>query len=446
MNVGRLGWRRWLALPLGTLGLLAGQAFLALPAQAGIAYVGQYDPTAAGGLHEPYAVTTDELGNVFVADTAMHRVVEFNADRRFVREFGDGGSTTAGTDGHLYYPGGITYFNKQILVADTSANDIQIFDDNGNFLARWPSNGPVQFNAPDGIAVDCAGHVYVANSRGGDGAGDIIELDQAGHFLNEFGHANLAVPVGVAIDSTDTSGQCGIGNLYVADEYNGRIVEFTRDGSFVKYIGSQGSGPMQFDHPDEVALEQLGSGELALWVAESGNFRVQGIVASRSADTWSEGAIIDQSPEGHLNDTHGVAVNGVGHIIVAQTEDAHVFEYENAAPKLSLGLDRAYKGYTKSTSGLWYIVGYNLIDKTCNVLVKATVTVPPNAAHVFTVEQDATNVGDDGATVKVDLSSRQLKWMEQAWQAGHKIPVTAKALGSCSDNVHVHATKSYSLS
>ena len=437
-----LGWRGWIALPLATCGLLAGQTFLATSAQAGIEFIRAYDTSGNAALSEPTAVTTDEFGNVYVVDTGHHRVVEFDADGKYVRQFGNGGSTTAGTDGHLYYPAGIAYSDGKVYVADPGGNDVQVFNSSGEFRARWSSSGALQFNSPDGISVVCGSLVLVANSRGPDGAGNVVELDTGGHYMTEFGHSNLAVPVGIVTDapSDDTYG-CALDFVYVADEYNGRIAQFDSQGTFLRYIGSQGAGALQFDHPEQLAYVfdvSDGQGPIvtAMLVAEGGNFRVQVLTRSGGGD-WTSVGWIDKTPDGHLNDTHGVAVTATDHIVVAQTEDAHIYEYAFAPPALIFRFAVATKNYTKQTSALWFTLRYNQVENSCKVLVKATVTVPPNAAHVFSVEQVTPDVGAQAQKIKVGLSSRQLTWMEQAWQAGHNVPVAAKATATCPNNVHI---------
>jgi DNA-binding beta-propeller fold protein YncE len=55
-----------------------------------------------------------------------------------------------------------------VYVSDSGNSRIQKFDKNGNFVTKWGSqgNGPGQFRASDGIAIDSStGKVYVVDSE-----------------------------------------------------------------------------------------------------------------------------------------------------------------------------------------------------------------------------------------------------------------------------------------
>jgi hypothetical protein len=180
-------------------------------------------------------------------------------------------------------------------------------------------------------------------------------------------------------------------------------------------------------------------------VAESGGFRVQAIVSSDDGGHWSPGPIIDEGANSQpLNDSHGVAVNGQNHILVAQTEDPAIFEYANVPPALTVLSGGNFRSYVKDAQAIRLAVRYNQLDKKCVGALKATVTVPPNAAHVFTVKGNAT-ITDHFKDVELDLSDRQLKWLKQAWHAGHRVPVKGKATGDCSGGFHLSDTTDFKI-
>lgn len=72
----------------------------------------------------------------------------------------------------------------------------------------------------------------------------------------------LRKPWGVTTDSS--------GNSYVVDRDNHTITVWDQNGSFIKRIGSHGSGNGQFNHPSDVALT-----EQEIFVVERSNHRIQ---------------------------------------------------------------------------------------------------------------------------------------------------------------------------
>ena len=54
----------------------------------------------------------------------------------------------------------------RIYVADTGNNRIEVFNENGAFLAMWGSSGTGdgEFAAPTGVVVDDSGAIYVLDT------------------------------------------------------------------------------------------------------------------------------------------------------------------------------------------------------------------------------------------------------------------------------------------
>jgi len=62
------------------------------------------------------------------------------------------------------------------------------------------------------------------------------------------------------------------GNIFVADGYdNSRVAKFTKDGDFVKSIGSRGTAPGQFNTPHTITADAKGN----IYVGDRGNSRIQ---------------------------------------------------------------------------------------------------------------------------------------------------------------------------
>ena len=138
------------------------------------------------------------------------------------------------------------------------------------FLRTWGQigTGPGQFRLPDGLAVDTAGTVWVADRDNNriqkfthEGKVQPFEPFKRTHLTSKPGDFNL--PYGVAVN--------GIGELYVADTQNHRIQWFTPEGKLIKVWGSKGTAPGQFNTPRGLTVDVFGN----VWVADHTNHRVQ---------------------------------------------------------------------------------------------------------------------------------------------------------------------------
>ena len=138
------------------------------------------------------------------------------------------------------------------------------------FLRTWGhiGTGPGQFRLPDGLAVDTAGTVWVADRDNNriqkftyTGKVQPFAPFKRTHLTSARGHFNL--PYGVAVN--------GIGELYVADTHNHRIQWFTPQGKLIKTWGRLGNAPGEFNTPRGLTVDVFGN----VWVADHTNQRVQ---------------------------------------------------------------------------------------------------------------------------------------------------------------------------
>jgi DNA-binding beta-propeller fold protein YncE len=422
--------------------VLALQLVLAPPASAGLSYVGAVHSHGSFTLHSPLGVTTDGSGNIYVADTSAHRIVKFNSDGDPIRVFGHGSDATQHTNGHLYYPAQVAWSKttNQIYVADSAGQDVQVFTPAGAFVRKWGQQGSADgdVSLPSGIAIDCAGNVYVANAQPPN---DVEVFTSTGTFIRRFGDANIDVATGVAVTSY-TNGSCNAPDVIVADEYYGRLVQFDGAGNYIRDIGTPGHLHLQFDHPDQLAVRTDGSGT-HIWAAESGNFRVQEVTTHNAGSTWAYTTQIKKGRE-PLSSNHGVAVDNKGRILAANTGTSEVYIYKNRAPALTLAHAHNSRQHIRDTQGLFFQLTYNQLSVTCHVDVKAKITVPPHAAHEFAIDNDV-KVGNDLVDVKLPLSDRQLHWLNKAWGDGHDVAIATKATGCTNNDVHVTKSVDFSL-
>ena len=168
-----------------------------------------------------------------------------------------------------------------VFVADTGNNRIQKFTADGAFLTAWGTagSGQSQFNAPADVAVGPDGSVYVADT----GNNRIQRFNTDGVFLTAWGQAGTLegqfnAPSGVAAGPD--------GSVYVADAGNNRVQRFLADGtSLGQAVGSAGAGPSQFNTMRGIAVDQNG----IVYVVDAGNTRVQAFTADLTSRTTEWG-------------------------------------------------------------------------------------------------------------------------------------------------------------
>lgn len=128
--------------------------------------------------------------------------------------------------------------------------------------------------------------------------------------LNQFcpngsGQGQCNIPRGIATNPTT-------GNIYVADQSNHRIQQFSAWGESIRTWGSQGSGPGQFVAPEGVGIDSSGN----VYVVDLGNRRVQKF-DSEGHFILMFGGEVDKTTNANVctaasGDTCGAGVEGTG--------------------------------------------------------------------------------------------------------------------------------------
>jgi sugar lactone lactonase YvrE/catechol 2,3-dioxygenase-like lactoylglutathione lyase family enzyme len=117
---------------------------------------------------QPTDVVVAANGDIFVTDSHRgnaknNRVVKFNRDGKYIREWGKKGSGP----GEFSEPHTIAMDSRgRLFVGDRENNRIQIFDQDGNYVAEWR-----QFGRPSGISITADDTIYVADSESGPDTG-----------------------------------------------------------------------------------------------------------------------------------------------------------------------------------------------------------------------------------------------------------------------------------
>jgi prepilin-type N-terminal cleavage/methylation domain len=251
-------------------------------------------PSATARFYGPKGMAVDSAGYVYVGE----------AGNSLIRKIAPDGtaSTLAGSypEGYADGNGTAAKFNAANGVAVSSAGVVYVADTNNNRIRKIMPNGDVtpfagsgvagslngngttaQFNKPEGIAIDAAGALYVAdtvNNRirkimpNGDvttlaGSGTIGSADNSTGALAQFNR-----PLGITVDS--------IGNVYVADTSNNLIRKITPAGAVSTLAGSTTAGfvndtgsAARFNGPTALVVDASG----VLYVADNANYRIRKI-------------------------------------------------------------------------------------------------------------------------------------------------------------------------
>ena len=154
-------------------------------------------------------------GQIFIADAYNHHIQVLNKDLAYSHSFGKRGSSPE----QFNYPYDVTFDNEGYLyVADSGNHCIKKFTSTGQHISTFSSEGsnPGQITKPTSIIID-NNILYVSEF----GNNRISIFDTNGCFIHCFGkrgsgEGEFNSPFGITVDS--------LGNLYVSDTYNNRLV------------------------------------------------------------------------------------------------------------------------------------------------------------------------------------------------------------------------------
>ena len=218
----------------GTITTIAGTGELGFSGDGG--------PAVEAELYYPYGVAVDSAGNLYIADSGNQRIRKVDSTGTITTIAGTGRSGFSGDGGpaveaELRTPRSVAVDSAgNVYIADVRDRRIRKVDSTGTITTIAGTGrsgfsgdgGPAveaELRSPDGVAVDSAGNVYIADSRTQrirkiDSTGTITTIAGTGRsgFSGDGGpavEAELRSPVGVAVDSA--------GNVYIADSFNHRI-------------------------------------------------------------------------------------------------------------------------------------------------------------------------------------------------------------------------------
>jgi sugar lactone lactonase YvrE len=305
--------------PGGAVTTLAGSAGI-MGSADGIAGAARFDA--------PLRLAVDGAGNIFVADTGNYTIRKVTPGGEVTTLAGLAGSFGSadgtGTDARFYFPSGVAVDSAgNAYVADKYNSTIRLVTPAGvvttlaglagNYGNSDGTGSAAQFYFPEGVAVDIAGNVYVADTenhtiRKMTPTGSVTTLaglaGSSGTADGIGSAARFARPTSVAVDSD--------GNLYVANSFH-TIRKVTPSGVVTTLAGlasssgsADGSGSAaRFSHPGGLAVDSAGN----VYVADTSNFTIR-----KGFPTGSLPVPIVHAPS--LNGAFGFDITGPGGLAV----------------------------------------------------------------------------------------------------------------------------------
>ena len=178
----------------------------------------------AGQFESPTEVAFLNGDEILVADECNHRIQQLNVQTgNFVKSFGKKGSG----DGEFEFPVSvcITSDGRFIVVADFNNSRIQVFTMDGEPVFKFGDSGPERLDHPTSCV--CYEEKFFVTDRNNN---CVKVFDGKGRFLYKFGEkgngdGQLNSPYGLCVDK--------YGNLLVCDPGNGRIQQFSLEGTFI---------------------------------------------------------------------------------------------------------------------------------------------------------------------------------------------------------------------
>jgi len=353
--------------------LLAVFAFLGAPAWAQTiataagngtgAFAGDGAAANLASIRFPAGAAVDSAGNLYIADSANHRIRKVDAGNATITTvagngtMGFGGDGAAATAASLSFPAAIAVDAAgNLYIADTGNSRIRKVTPAGT-ISTIAGNGTLgsagdgaaataaSLHYPGGVAVDTNGNVYIADTYNhrvrvvavATGVINTIAGTGTAGSAGDRGAAAAAQlyhPQGLALNAT--------GTLYVADTYNHRV-RSVGGGTIDTFAGSSSGGyggdggaatAAQLNLPTAVAFDAGGN----LYLADFGNHRIRVVPSAGGLiSTFAGAGTAGYSGDGGealaatMNLPSGVAANGTGVLYLSDSANHRVRKVGDAS-------------------------------------------------------------------------------------------------------------------
>ena len=307
-------------------------------------FSGDGGPATAAAFWDPFAITFDSSGNLYVADMGNQRVRVISPAGIVTTFAGNGTPGNSGDNGpaisaQLSFPSGVAvdasgnaYISSEFVVRMVAPSGlITTFAGNGT-QGYSGDNGPAtsaELDVPGRMTLDSAGNLYFADIynncvRKVSRAGTITTFAGNGTkgYSGDGGPATAAQlngPGGLAADAA--------GNVYIADSLNSRIRMVSPGGIITTIAGTGTAGysgdgvpatAAELNDPSDIALDAAGN----VYITDPGNLRVRklsaGIVSTIAGTGLAYSTDGGPAAAAQFVDPMGLAVDASGNVYIAE--------------------------------------------------------------------------------------------------------------------------------
>ena len=272
-------------------------------------FTGSGERTTATGLDNPYGLTFDSSGNLWVADLQNGRVLEYTAPF----STGEAASLVIGE------PNFVTS-NDQVSLRGLNAPDAVAFDSSGNL---WVADGhrnleytaPLSTHEPASMVIgqnNFTNSSTVTTSAGMDGPGDLA-FDSSGNLWVSDGHRVLEYTAPL---STHEPASMVIGQN-----------NFTNSSTVTTSAGMNGPGDLAFDSSGNLWVSDTDNNRVLEYQAPFSTYEAASLVIGQPNFTSAAQTPIFSPTAASLNHPQGVAFDSSGNLWVADWAAGRVLEY-----------------------------------------------------------------------------------------------------------------------
>ncbi|MBB1287184.1 T9SS type A sorting domain-containing protein [Flavisolibacter sp. BT320] len=363
-------------------------------------FAGDGGAATTGSLRNPCSVAVDAANNVYVADQNNNRIRKITAADGKISTFAGNGTNTYGGDGgaataaSVRVPAGVALdASGNLLIADLNNHRIRKVTVATGIITTIAGNGTIRFSgdggaatratlaSPTDVAVDGNGHLYIADQENGrirkvnaaDGTISTIAGPGVYGITGDGGPATaayLSSPTGIALDAA--------GNLYIVEQFNGRIRKVSAADGTITTIAGNGTNTYGGDggaatsaslyYPMDVAVDASGN----LYIADRNNHRIRKVNAmdgkiSTIAGTGTAGYSGDdgQATAAAINEPNSISLDASGNLYFADRGNSRIRKIHAADGTISTVAGNGTAGFGND-----------------NVMATATALFYPNAVYV----------------------------------------------------------------